>query len=113
VYVYRCQECGTVIERRQSFSDAPLTVCESCGGELRKVLQPVGIIFKGSGFYYTDHRNNGSSKATESKSTGDDHAESTTKSDSSPSTPTSTPAAKTEKSAPAAAAPTSGSSPSD
>ena len=71
-YVYRCQECGAVIERRQSFQDPPLTQCEACAGQLRKVLQPVGIIFKGSGFYTTDHRGNGYSdaapKSEESKS---------------------------------------------
>jgi len=71
-YVYRCQECGAVIERRQSFQDPPLTQCESCAGQLRKVLQPVGIIFKGSGFYTTDHRGSGYSdaapKSEESKS---------------------------------------------
>src|SRR5713226_6277448 len=44
-YVYACQACREVIERRQSFHDDPLTVCEECGGELRRVIQPVGIIF--------------------------------------------------------------------
>jgi putative FmdB family regulatory protein len=55
-YVYRCQQCGTTLERRQSFQDAPLTECEVCSGELRRVLQPVQVIFKGSGFYTTDYR---------------------------------------------------------
>lgn len=55
-YVYRCQHCGALIERRQSFHDAPLTRCEICLGELRRVLHPVGVIFRGSGFYSTDHR---------------------------------------------------------
>lgn len=54
-YVYACQGCGATSERRQSFSDAPLTECDECGGALRRVLQPVGIIFKGSGFYTTDY----------------------------------------------------------
>lgn len=57
-YVYACQACDQVLERRQSFSDSPLEECELCGGMLRRVLQPVGIIFKGSGFYSTDHRTN-------------------------------------------------------
>jgi len=60
-YVYRCKQCGSVIERRQRFSDEPLTECESCQGQLQKVLQPVGIIFKGSGFYSTDSRGGSSS----------------------------------------------------
>lgn len=55
-YVYRCQQCGTMLERRQSFQDPPLTECEVCSGELRRVLQPVQVIFKGSGFYSTDYR---------------------------------------------------------
>lgn len=56
VYTYACTSCGADIERRQSFSDAPLTICEVCGGKLRRVLHPVGVIFKGSGFYNTDNR---------------------------------------------------------
>ena len=55
-YVYRCQQCGISLERRQSFQDAPLTECEVCSGELRRVVQPVSVIFRGSGFYTTDYR---------------------------------------------------------
>lgn len=55
IYVYRCQDCGANLERRQGFQDAPLTECATCGGELRRVLQPVGVIFRGSGFYTTDY----------------------------------------------------------
>lgn len=55
-YVYRCQECGALLERRQSFQDRPLTQCEVCAGELRRVVQPSGIVFRGSGFYTTDYR---------------------------------------------------------
>jgi putative FmdB family regulatory protein len=57
IYTYACDSCGAEIERRQSFSDPPLTVCESCGQALRRVLHPVGVIFKGSGFYNTDYKN--------------------------------------------------------
>src|SRR5215216_452828 len=56
IYTYRCQACENVLEKRQSFSEDPLTTCQQCGGELRKVLHPVGIVFKGSGFYNTDYR---------------------------------------------------------
>lgn len=56
VYVYRCESCGSQFDRKQSFADAPLTECESCGGRLWKVFQPATIIYKGSGFYSTDHR---------------------------------------------------------
>lgn len=55
-YEYACRSCGTHIEVVQSFSDDPLTTCEACGGSLRKVIHPSGILFKGSGFYSTDRR---------------------------------------------------------
>ena len=55
-YEYRCVECGNRLEVFQSFASEPLTTCEVCGGRLRKVIHPVGIQFKGSGFYSTDRR---------------------------------------------------------
>jgi len=55
-YEYACAECGEHLEAVQKFSDDPLTVCPACGGRLRKVFSPVGIVFKGSGFYRTDSR---------------------------------------------------------
>jgi len=57
IYTYRCENCGVQFERNQKFSDAPLTHCPECRKKsLRKVYTPVGIVFKGSGFYSTDHR---------------------------------------------------------
>lgn len=55
-YEYLCTECGDRTEVVQSFTDNSLTTCEVCGGKLRKVIFPVGIQFKGSGFYSTDRR---------------------------------------------------------
>ena len=55
-YDYACTECGDRTEVVRSFSDAPTTTCTVCGGLLRKVFSPVGIVFKGSGFYRTDSR---------------------------------------------------------
>jgi putative FmdB family regulatory protein len=55
-YQYACTECGEQSEVIQKFSDDPLTVCSMCGGRLRKVFSPVGIVFKGSGFYRNDSR---------------------------------------------------------
>ena len=55
-YEYACKKCGEHLEVVQSFKDDPLTECPNCGGELRKVFSPVGITFKGSGFYKTDSR---------------------------------------------------------
>jgi putative FmdB family regulatory protein len=66
-YQYTCTECGEPVEAVQKFTDAPLTVCAACGGRLRKVFSPVGIVFKGSGFYRTDSRNNASATAPATK----------------------------------------------
>jgi putative FmdB family regulatory protein len=72
-YEYVCRSCGTHVEVFQHFSDEPLTECGVCGGSLRKVFHPAGILFKGSGFYATDSRRRsaspsdaGSSKSEES-----------------------------------------------
>ena len=56
VYEYECTNCHFHFERRQHISDAPIQVCPECAGEVRRVFHPVGIIFKGSGFYATDNR---------------------------------------------------------
>jgi putative FmdB family regulatory protein len=55
-YEYACQSCGSHIEVFQRFSEEPLRECGVCGGPLRKVFHPAGILFKGSGFYATDSR---------------------------------------------------------
>ena len=56
VYVYHCTNCGIQFDKLQSFSEQPIVRCPECGKhKLRKVYQPVGIVFKGSGFYATDH----------------------------------------------------------
>lgn len=60
-YQYTCRECGEQVEVVQKFTDDALTVCPACGGVLRKVFSPVGIVFKGSGFYRTDSRKGSSS----------------------------------------------------
>src|ERR1700759_215268 len=85
-YQYTCTECGEPVEAVQKFSDPPLTVCEACGGRLRKVFSPVGIVFKGSGFYRTDSRNGASASAPASKDkekTSSDSASSSSSSESS------------------------------
>jgi putative FmdB family regulatory protein len=76
-YQYACTECGDQTEVVQRFTDDPLTVCGACGGRLRKVFSPVGIVFKGSGFYRTDSRagavsgsSNGNGKSSDSSSEG-------------------------------------------
>jgi putative FmdB family regulatory protein len=67
-YEYACTECGDRTEVVQSISDPPLTTCTVCGGTLRKIFSPVGIVFKGSGFYRTDSRG----KAPAAKGDGGD-----------------------------------------
>ena len=57
VYTYRCENCGVQFERHQSFTDTPLKTCPECRKKaLKKVITPTKIIFKGSGFYATDHK---------------------------------------------------------
>ena len=75
-YQYTCTECGDRVEVVQKFTDDPLTVCEACGGKLRKVFFPAGIVFKGSGFYRTDSRNGSGtpSVAAKDKQAGDSGA---------------------------------------
>jgi putative FmdB family regulatory protein len=68
VYEYACKRCEQHFERFQSFSEPPVTVCPECGGPVRKVLHPVGIVFKGSGWYKTDSRPSDSASSTSSTS---------------------------------------------
>ena len=55
-YAYRCNACGTEFDVYQRFDEASLSSCPSCGGVLRKLFSPAGVVFKGSGFYRTDNR---------------------------------------------------------
>jgi putative FmdB family regulatory protein len=56
IYEYECDDCGHRFERHQSITSGPVKRCPHCGGAVRRVIYPVGIIFKGPGFYATDHR---------------------------------------------------------
>ncbi len=67
VYEYECEQCGVRFERLQRMADAPLTVCPECGGHIHRVMQPVGVIFKGSGFYVTDNKGRSSTSVPASK----------------------------------------------
>jgi len=82
-YEYRCQACGEHLEVVQSFQDEPLTECPKCGGTLRKVFSPVGVVFKGSGFYRTDNRSSRSGAKRESTKTETTKTETTKESSSS------------------------------
>ena len=93
--IYACTECGHAFDIRQSFTDDPLTNCPECAdgaGRLRKVIHPVGIAFKGSGFYKTDSRTGSGSKSKSSSSTSSSDTSSSS-SDSSSSSSDKAPAA--------------------
>src|SRR5713226_5471974 len=78
-YTYTCTACNDVVEKRQSFTDPPLTTCEQCGGTLRKIIHPVGIVFKGSGWYVTDSRSSKSSTNGPSSDSSSSTKDSSTK----------------------------------
>lgn len=92
-YEYACKSCGEHLEVVQSFRDDPLTECPNCSGTLRKVYSPVGITFKGSGFYKTDSRSGSSAKAEKS----DKSESSGAKADTAKSDTKAEPATKTDK----------------
>jgi putative FmdB family regulatory protein len=89
LYTYRCNDCEHIFETRQRMSEDPLTDCPLCPGEVRRVINSVGVVFKGNGFYVTDSRKghsvNGSSNgisADKSKPTKTAESGSETKSES-------------------------------
>lgn len=106
-YQYRCKDCSSELEVVQKFTDAALTECPRCRGDLRKVYNAVGVVFKGSGFYATDSRSKNTSTSAASTGSGDSGASGSSSSDSSASgSSSSTPSASTS-SAPASSAPAS------
>jgi putative FmdB family regulatory protein len=106
LYEYECAACRKRFELRQRVTDDAVSVCPSCGGSVRRLIHPVGIIFKGSGFYVTDNRKSDTPSSTTgppdgqaaksadgAKTDGAPKSDSPTKSDAAPST---TPAKSTE-----------------
>jgi putative FmdB family regulatory protein len=104
-YQYSCTECGERIEAVQKFTDEPLQVCSACGGKLRKVFSPVGIVFKGSGFYRNDSRSGSKDKALNGSGSSSD-----TKKDSGSADSGSSDSKKSEKKADAGSSSSSSSS---
>lgn len=77
MYEYQCDN-GHHFEVRQSFSDAALTTCPTCGAKVHRIIQAAGIVFKGSGFYVTDSRGKQNlTTSGEKKAAGDSTAEAT------------------------------------
>jgi putative FmdB family regulatory protein len=105
LYEYACQDCGHRFEVRQGIREDPLTTCPNCGGKIRRVIHPVGIVFKGSGFYKTDSRaaaqsaNGSSEQAPSTETAAPTGGTATTGSDTSGST---APAAEAKPAAKAA-----------
>jgi putative FmdB family regulatory protein len=60
-YVYGCDACGHRFEKSQKFSDEPIRICPNCQSTVRRIFQPAGIVFKGSGWHVTDYKRSGSS----------------------------------------------------
>lgn len=81
IYEYKCQKCGSHFEKRQNISDEPLKSCESCGGELEKLISLSGFQFKGAGWYVTDYSKkgpaNGAKAETGEKTSGGESTAST------------------------------------
>jgi putative FmdB family regulatory protein len=70
-YEYECTKCRRHFERHQRITDAPIETCPECGGPVRRVFYPVGVIFKGSGFYVTDNRRGSNGTARSSRKDSD------------------------------------------
>lgn len=76
-YTYKCSGCGVNFELFQKFADDPLETCPSCGGSVRRVIHPVGVVFKGSGWYINDSKSttkSASSPAPAAEKSADDAA---------------------------------------
>jgi putative FmdB family regulatory protein len=84
IYEYECEQCSVRFERLQRMADAALTDCPECSGHVHRVMQPVGIIFKGSGFYVTDNKSRSSTGVPKKK---DEEAKPAATSESSATTP--------------------------
>ena len=70
-YLYECADCRNRFEQFQKFSEDSLTTCPTCEGVLRRVIQNVGVVFKGSGWYITDSRGAAKEKSTSEPATAD------------------------------------------
>ena len=76
VYTYRCDSCGVQFEKHQSFHDQPLKTCPECRKKsVKRVITPTKIIFKGSGFYATDHKSPSGGETRSGKSEKPDKKE--------------------------------------
>ena len=94
-YEYQCKTCGHHFDRVQRFSDDPVKECPDCGAEVRRVIHPAGVIFKGAGWYITDSRKGGGESASLNATNGTKSDDEGTKTETKPATETKS-AEKTE-----------------
>lgn len=90
IYEYECEQCGVRFERLQRMADAPLTDCPECDGHIHRVIQPVGIIFKGSGFYVTDNKGRSSTGVPTKKRDDESKPAAPASTETAPAAPAST-----------------------
>ena len=105
MYDYRCKACGARFEAWQKFTDDPISVCPNCSGPAQRVIHAAGIMFKGSGFYSTDHKSAAAippadattapATAGASKASGEVSPATTASSDTAKATPAAVPATPT------------------
>ena len=102
-YEYLCQSCSHRFETWQKMTDEPLTVCPECGAHIRRVLFPAGVVFKGSGFYKTDHASSTpkNEEGKESNKSATSTGETKTTAESKPTENSSSSSTTTESKAPA------------
>jgi putative FmdB family regulatory protein len=103
-YEYLCQSCSHRFETWQKMTDEPLTTCPECKGHIRRVLFPAGVIFKGPGFYKTDHGNGALPSPNGANGEAKTSSETTSATSSSGETKASSKSEGSAKSTPASAA---------
>ena len=74
-YGYQCEKCGHQFQVFQKMSDTPVSTCPECRGKVKRLLYPVGVVFKGSGWHITDYR-----KPEKSETSGETAAPATSES---------------------------------
>lgn len=94
-YGYQCKSCEHKFEVFQKITDPAVTECESCGGPVKKLLYPVGIQFKGSGFYVNDYANAKSAPASETAAEAKPETKTETPAPTAPAAPAATSAPAT------------------
>lgn len=95
LYAYKCNDCETIFERQQRMIEPPVRECPECQGAVRRLINSVGIVFKGSGFYVTDNRN-GNGRVTTPGGTTETKTNSPTDNTTEKSGTVSTPTANSE-----------------